>query len=88
MPEAYLMILTPCLQQQHGRRGQQRSLLAVRQVSAAASHPAKQAVWEPYPGCRWSWADGRYCGLPTISLHCVSGEVTAGRLPLVSAATF
>ena len=86
-PEAYLIILTPCLQQQHGSRGQQRSLLAVRQVSAAANNSAKQTVWEAYSGCRWSWADGGCCGLPTIRLHCVSGELTAGRLPLVSATT-
>ena len=36
MSEAYLMILTLVLQQQHGRRGQQQSLPAVRRVSAAA----------------------------------------------------
>ena len=42
--EACLMILTLSLRQQHGRRGQQRSLLVVRQVSAAASNSAKQSV--------------------------------------------
>lgn len=75
------MILTPCLQQQHGTRGQQHSSLAVRQVSAAASKCAKQAVWEAFTGCRLSWPDGRYSGLPTISLHCVSGELTVEVCP-------